>query len=175
MSKSFTWKYEGITNTIWAPVKIANPFYSDSINSFKEYNAIWDTGSTKSTVSEKVINDLKLDKIGYENIEITSGTHEAAKYKANVLLLNGVEFVNMDVLCGKITDDEDVLIGMDIINRGDFVISNYDGNTVLSFRCPSICEIDFGRASREVVNRNDPCPCGSGDKYKKCCGNKTQQ
>ena len=22
----------------------------------------------------------------------------------------------------------------------------------------------------ERVNRNDPCPCGSGKKYKKCCG-----
>ncbi len=22
----------------------------------------------------------------------------------------------------------------------------------------------------EVVGRNDPCPCGSGKKYKKCCG-----
>ena len=22
------------------------------------------------------------------------------------------------------------------------------------------------------VNRNDPCPCGSGKKYKKCCMNK---
>ncbi len=31
------------------------------------------------------------------------------------------------------------------------------------------------RASRQAVNenkvgRNDPCPCGSGKKYKKCCG-----
>lgn len=23
---------------------------------------------------------------------------------------------------------------------------------------------------REKVGRNDPCPCGSGKKYKKCCG-----
>ena len=23
------------------------------------------------------------------------------------------------------------------------------------------------------VGRNDPCPCGSGKKYKKCCLNKT--
>ena len=23
---------------------------------------------------------------------------------------------------------------------------------------------------RRVVGRNDPCPCGSGKKYKKCCG-----
>ncbi|HEX2490711.1 MAG TPA: SEC-C metal-binding domain-containing protein, partial [Blastocatellia bacterium] len=22
----------------------------------------------------------------------------------------------------------------------------------------------------EKVGRNDPCPCGSGKKYKKCCG-----
>jgi hypothetical protein len=25
-------------------------------------------------------------------------------------------------------------------------------------------------ASREKIGRNDPCPCGSGKKYKKCCG-----
>lgn len=24
---------------------------------------------------------------------------------------------------------------------------------------------------KERVGRNDPCPCGSGKKYKKCCGN----
>jgi preprotein translocase subunit SecA len=24
----------------------------------------------------------------------------------------------------------------------------------------------------EKVGRNDPCPCGSGKKYKKCCGRK---
>ncbi len=25
-------------------------------------------------------------------------------------------------------------------------------------------------ASKKEVGRNDPCPCGSGKKYKKCCG-----
>ena len=24
--------------------------------------------------------------------------------------------------------------------------------------------------AKEKVGRNDPCPCGSGKKYKKCCG-----
>jgi uncharacterized protein YecA (UPF0149 family) len=24
--------------------------------------------------------------------------------------------------------------------------------------------------SKEKIGRNDPCPCGSGKKYKKCCG-----
>jgi preprotein translocase subunit SecA len=26
------------------------------------------------------------------------------------------------------------------------------------------------RRSGEKIGRNDPCPCGSGKKYKKCCG-----
>ena len=25
-------------------------------------------------------------------------------------------------------------------------------------------------ARAQKVGRNDPCPCGSGKKYKKCCG-----
>ena len=26
------------------------------------------------------------------------------------------------------------------------------------------------RVAEEKVGRNEPCPCGSGKKYKKCCG-----
>ena len=29
--------------------------------------------------------------------------------------------------------------------------------------------------SQKTVGRNDPCPCGSGKKYKKCCMLKEQQ
>jgi uncharacterized protein len=31
-------------------------------------------------------------------------------------------------------------------------------------------EQDLLAAGRRRVGRNDPCPCGSGEKYKKCCG-----
>jgi len=27
------------------------------------------------------------------------------------------------------------------------------------------------RIAEKKVGRNEPCPCGSGKKYKKCCGN----
>ena len=30
--------------------------------------------------------------------------------------------------------------------------------------------IDEPVVARAKVGRNDPCPCGSGKKYKKCCG-----
>jgi uncharacterized protein len=29
---------------------------------------------------------------------------------------------------------------------------------------------DIERASRSTVGRNDPCTCGSGKKFKRCCG-----
>jgi preprotein translocase subunit SecA len=30
--------------------------------------------------------------------------------------------------------------------------------------------VSTGDASSDAIGRNDPCPCGSGKKYKKCCG-----
>ncbi|MGF1699040.1 SEC-C domain-containing protein [Photobacterium makurazakiensis] len=34
----------------------------------------------------------------------------------------------------------------------------------------STSEVDSRPAVNEKVGRNDPCPCGSGKKHKKCCG-----
>ena len=30
--------------------------------------------------------------------------------------------------------------------------------------------IETYRRETPKIGRNDPCPCGSGKKYKKCCG-----
>lgn len=30
------------------------------------------------------------------------------------------------------------------------------------------------RRETKKIGRNDPCPCGSGKKYKKCCGRERQ-
>jgi uncharacterized protein len=37
-------------------------------------------------------------------------------------------------------------------------------------RLPSVRHAGPHRRSSAKVGRNDPCPCGSGKKYKKCCG-----
>jgi uncharacterized protein YecA (UPF0149 family) len=31
-------------------------------------------------------------------------------------------------------------------------------------------KVETYRREEPRVGRNDPCPCGSGKKYKKCCG-----
>jgi len=61
---------------------------------------------------------------------------------------------------------------MDIISMGDFSISSKNGITCFSFRVPSIVETDFvkefNKAFTKNISRNDPCPCGSGKKFKNC-------
>jgi hypothetical protein len=37
----------------------------------------------------------------------------------------------------------DILIGMDIMNQGDFAVTNLNGITRFSFRIPSMAAIDF--------------------------------
>jgi preprotein translocase subunit SecA len=71
-----------------------------------------------------------------------------------------------------------MLIGMDIIGLGDFVVTNFNGKTMFSFRMPSMASMDFCKNSYLIprvnetkkIGRNDPCPCGSGKKYKHCHG-----
>jgi len=86
---------------------------------------------------------------------------------------------NIKVTRGEIHGDVDVLIGMDIISQGDLAVTNFMGKTAFSFRIPSLECIDFVRSAPKEqgpgsplvqAGRNDPCPCGSGKKYKHCCG-----
>lgn len=42
---------------------------------------------------------------------------------------------------------------------------------IISSDAPPIADAPIQQAhSSRSVGRNDPCPCGSGKKYKKCCG-----
>jgi len=70
------------------------------------------------------------------------GSEQAETYLVNVYLPNNVAFSNILVTKGKLLG-ADLLIGMDIINRGDFAVTNKGGLTKFSFRYPSQTHIDF--------------------------------
>lgn len=61
----------------------------------------------------------------------------------NIFLPNGFVFPGVTVTIGDWAEDADVLIGMNIIVRGDFAVTNLDGITKFSFRIPSQVHIDF--------------------------------
>ena len=107
-----------------------------------------------------------------------SGQKISNTYMVNVMLPNNVGIPFLQVTEGVLAGF-DMLIGMDIISKGDFSISCSGGKTVFSFQLPSTHEIDYvdGKMTQTPLvkaekepGRNDPCPCGSGKKYKHCHG-----
>lgn len=188
-AQAFTVECDFILNVLKTPCSVFEPFMPgeatpDILN--VSCNAIWDTGATGTVISSRVANKLGLSPIGVTTIQHANGTSDVNKYLINVGLPNGMGFAFIEVTEGNFNETFDVLIGMDIISKGDFSISNCKGNTCFSFRIPSLDKIDFVEDSNKKkkiaqipqtnaskkVGRNEPCPCGSGKKYKNCCMNR---
>lgn len=180
--RSFTLLFDSRISVIHTPVEISSAYNpaSDSRPDHKQYNAVWDTGATNTVITRKVVGDLNLAPISMALVNHAGGQSTQPVFLVNVLLPNNVGFAHIRVTEGQITDQADVLIGMDIINHGDFAITHKFGKTKFTFRIPSIEDIDFvetnkSKASEQKkklkkIGRNDPCYCGSGKKFKKCCG-----
>ena len=141
--------------------------------------ALWDTGATNSVVSKATALALGLVPSSMARMAHANGVSDVNGYLVNFYLPNHVEVKAVRVLEMEDKDEFGVLIGMDVIGFGDFAITNVNGITKVSFRIPSIAEIDYVMESQKLVSaskrdagigRNDLCPCGSGRKYKNCHG-----
>lgn len=144
---------------------------------------LWDTGATGTVISKNVVDALNLKPISKAKVFHADGESIVNVYAINVILPNQVGFKFVKATEGKL-QGFDVLIGMNIITRGDFAITNVGGKTTFTFRCPSLKEIDYVQEAKEnplpaiqipltakpPLRRNDPCHCGSGKKYKQCHG-----
>lgn len=178
--RCFTQEFDPITRRIITSSHIChayNPGDKLPHPALHNIQALWDTGASVTTISASLASSLGLVPIGFENVAHAQGTGIAKVYKINVILPNGIEFCSLKVLEGNLSGF-DVLIGMDIIENGDFAITHSDGKTTFSFQIPSVRKIDFEKEAApkkpittpQKVGRNDLCPCGSGKKYKHCCG-----
>lgn len=148
----------------------------DKITGKKEWNAQWDTGATDTCISKKIAQELGLGVVSQKIMQTPSGKKITDCYAVHILLPNHVEILWLCVLEAELVDC-DVLIGMDIIGRGDFAVSNYNNSTVFTFRIPSAMTFDFVKKSylapfiaEKEQERNAKCSCGSEKKYKNCCG-----
>ena len=187
--KAFTLDHIGLAKSLQTPCGICEGISIDDLNRgvkhplVTQVTAIWDTGAEMSSISEEVVQSMGLVPVGRARNYTAGGEIEVNIYVINILLPCDVNFAMIPVT-GNDLGDADMLIGMDIISKGDFAVTNVDGKTTLSFRIPSIERIDYVNlplASSPVtkpitiaqtgkIGRNDPCPCGSGKKYKNCHG-----
>ena len=138
-----TRSYKGVFNCIITPVEITNTENGNTIRTL----AIWDTGATGSVVTKKLASDLGLVAVSKGFANTAGGVVETGNYYVKITLIGSGSFtVKRRVTdCQRLsaTDDVGMLIGMDIITLGDFAITNLNGQTVMSFRIPSMGRIDF--------------------------------
>jgi len=179
VTKAFTGKADGIAKFILSEVHFAQSSVSDATRFVAR--ALWDTGATQSCIKSELAISSGLIPSGKTQMTHAGGISDNMHvfrldlFLPNKFIVPGVNVIEMSSPAMHF----DFIIGMDIICLGDFAITNIGGKTSYSFRMPSCECIDFvtNRPLTSIpvrkepkVKPNDPCPCGSGKKYKKCCG-----
>jgi hypothetical protein len=177
---AFTVTFKARVNSIHTEVLVSEAYDPADPNATKiphhKVKALWDTGATRSVITEETAKALGLTPTGVAQVGHAGGSSMMNTYLVNILLPNRVGIPGVQVSeCKGIPNSVGALIGMDIIGRGDFSVTNADNSTVMSYRLPSVKHIDYVAESKEPlssdkIGRNSKCPCGSGKKYKQCCG-----
>ena len=178
-SHSMTLKATGLRNVLITDVTVLIPdIFENPFNT----RAIWDTGATGTVITQKVVDALQLQPTGYTTVHTAGGIVDSPTFLVDVVLSSGVRVTELNVTLGNLYDSVDLLIGMDIIQLGDFAVTNFNGNTCMSFRIPSLHQIDYVEESNRIAHtpiiaepktgRNELCHCGSKKKFKHCHGKK---
>lgn len=139
-TNAFTTKYACLVNKLLTNAKLRATLADD----FIEINALWDTGAQCSCISESIARRMNLLPTGMKTIKTPSGESIQSTYCVDLYLPNNVAIMCLPVCDSKISSQFfDILIGMDVISKGDFSISNFNSKTYFSFRIPSIKHSDF--------------------------------
>lgn len=105
-------------------------------------------------ISQAVIDACGLKQIDTMDISHAQGTtKDVPVFLVNIYLPNRVAVIDLRVARVELRN-VGVLIGMNIINRGDFAVTNLGGNTKFSFRMPSQADIDFSREDNKAALLN---------------------
>jgi len=130
------------------------PLTYDKKNYFKKLDKDWDTDYTKM-FDAKDLEKLESELISVAENKLKNQSQSSFDYQD--------DFNPFDEFYGE-EDEDDETDEDDLFWLSDLPEGNKKAD---------IIPITFKRENPKV-GRNDPCPCGSGKKYKKCCLNKDQ-
>lgn len=111
----------------------------------KVVRSLWDTGASVSLISARVAKVLGLVSIGKSGVSgYNEGIYVKDTYCVHVGLPTGDIVTN--IMAMEFDSDEyDVVIGMDVIGKGDLAVTNLNDRTTFTFRIPSEEVIDFSK------------------------------
>lgn len=114
------------------------------------------------TIDCKLIELLPLIQLLYEknyvNLSINGNYNEVVKYFKQGKNVKRMEIHSIFSLYNEIIN---TWAGYQQNDKNEKNYNDFDEYTPY--------QIPFQQAVSDKINRNDPCPCGSGKKYKKCC------
>ncbi len=189
---AFTNKANGIANVLFSEVIICPNKNIHPDSQEKKCLVIWDTGATNCAISSTLTKDCNLVSTGKAQTNTANGLRDCDTFIIDLLLPNNVKIPNVQVTECELDPAVGMLIGMDIISLSDFSVTNVDGQTSFSFRIPSCERIDYVTEANKIkekiiyeeerklsaqikIHGNEKCSCGSGRKYRYCCGKKKQE
>ena len=143
--KTYTFTFDTIARLIIIPAVFR---YNNCIMKVK---ALIDTGAAASYITEFVAKSLNIPTTGkIYRVKFAEESAERQSIKADMILSSEVFFSDEEFTLLK---DEprtyDAVIGMNLLTRTDFSISNFNGHTTFSLRIPSIEETKYGNVSTE--------------------------
>jgi len=127
---------------IYAPVDLSS---CKDVKRVKVVRSLWDTGASVSLISARVAKVLGLVSIGKSGV---SGYNEGIDVKDTYCVHVGLptgDIVTNIMAMGFDSDEYDVVIGMDVIGKGDLAVTNLNDKTTFTFRIPSEEVIDFSK------------------------------
>jgi predicted aspartyl protease len=145
--RCFTWKYDGIARVLRNDIFVSEAYDPNSglpIPKTMSYKGIWDSGATGTAITLKVVDGLNLSPTGKTSVSTANGiATNVNTYLVNIGLPNDFWIIGITATLATLSADTDLLIGMDIISLGDFAVTNNNGKTRMTFRIPSLRNIDF--------------------------------
>ena len=115
---------------------------SDVLQNTKKLKAkaLWDTGAMMSAITPEAARSLSLVSYDRKRVKGINNEITLAGIARVCIKLPNMDEIKSDVLICSLVKDIDLLIGMDIIQLGDFSISNGAGKTLFSFTIPLLKE-----------------------------------
>lgn len=174
---AYTHKELGIVSRILVKCKFS--ILENDVDSSESINALWDTGAMCTCISQDLANRLNLQPDDFGRVNGANNQPFQVPIYSVRLKMGNFEIPYLRV-CGLPMDgqDHDAIIGMDVMQKGDLTITNFEGHTILTFREPSIEGVDYvGELNKYnamhlswTKKGNGKCPCGSGRLWKNCHG-----
>jgi len=121
-----------------------------------ELKVLWDTGATLTFIKPQIRDKLKLCMIKTEasaDIAGLGGIFKADFTIASIILTENLKIDYCPIYVLDYPINFDMVIGMNIINMGDFLINNTDNKTSFSFVTPPLPERFSLIEKAEIYNR----------------------